>query len=634
MPLNKKLLFLTEPSQLDCISNDLLASSRIIAVTPHIAFALDQRTIPYSTPENYIGLDEINRIGTACNEQFDTFHASVLRHITHPFFAEHPLLNIYYFQRLYTTITVAVRTLSAIISKEQPEEIMYMPNIGGNNEQNEEFIYWEKSLYAILLPLFSSKCKITPLFYENTVMLTPPPKIVYNRVSPKVFTPIVPWHIKKTAQYNILILDLKYNLPYLIDICRNNPECNLFVLDLYGNSTWEIFFNNHEIITQNPDYIAIKNEMKILWESLEKNTFFKSLFSIGGLDTWIAFKPHIDYFITDSLPKSYVIHDAVSKLHAEHPIDCVVSSFTVPFIHSFETIFNWARQSSVPSVVYQHGGAFGYIFRQAHNRTDFHLPDYFFGFGDGVKQYAQKYCLRSTVIPVGSPMIESHASYSHSRTHLIERIPRFDHTKKTVGYISTAFHGTVHHNPSDIYPDHLYFELQKEMLELFRKTANVQFLIKTFPKRYSQITREYVLSLNAPNIIIADQSVQELHALVDVYVLDFISTILLQTIASKKPVVMYYDQRTCPLEPDALKLLKKRIHYSESFEQFAEDLKYVLSSPDDPFCSNDEFYTSYIAPELDGKSGLRAYNALLDICKKYKRIQPQNTLETIGLHSR
>ncbi|MDV7399103.1 hypothetical protein RZS08_47275, partial [Arthrospira platensis SPKY1] len=115
--------------------------------------------------------------------------------------------------------------------------------------------------------------------------------------------------------------------------------------------------------------------------------------------------------------------------------------------------------------------------------------------------------------------------------------------------------------------------------------------------------------------------------------LDFISTILLQAVASKKPIVMYYDQQTCPLEPDALALLKKRIHYSESFEQFAEDLKHVISSPDDPLCANDEFYTSYIAPELDGKSTLRAYDALLDICQKHNTTHQHNTAETIGFYS-
>ena len=597
----------------------IIRTYHIIAVTPHIAYILDKSGISYSTPEDYIDLTAMNRIGSISNKKFDVFLNSVFSHITHPFLSTNPLKNFYFFQRLYTTITIGIKTIEAILEREKPDEVFYISN-DDIDERSEEFIYRKKSIYSAILPLFSAH---TTLHAIDTEPL-PTPKnseIVYNRITHDVFTQIVPWRKKENAQRTILFLDTKYNLKHLIDMCLKKDECNVLVWDLYRDNTWEVFFSNSDILNSHADIVNFRTTMIRLWSELASKTEFRSLFTIDTHDAWDVLKPHFEYFVTDSLQKSYANYHAIDRFHRTQPIDIILSSLTIPFAHTIETIFNWAHNNTVPTVTYQHGGGFGYVYRQAHNRTDFHQPDYFFGFGNGVKQYVEKHQLHTQVYPVGASMIEGKSEEKKSREQICRNL-NLDPDKKIAGYIATGYYNVIHHNPGDLYPDHMYFSIQKQLFEFFRQHPDVQFLVKPYMREFGQITREYLITENIPNVIPVSMPIATLHSVADMYVLDFISTILLETIASGKPLVMYYNQHTCPLEPEALELLKKRVHYSEDFNSFCADFDRVISAIDtDQKCKNDEFFLSYIAPSKDGNSTARAYKALLTICEQHTILQ-------------
>ena len=143
--------------------------------------------------------------------------------------------------------------------------------------------------------------------------------------------------------------------------------------------------------------------------------------------------------------------------------------------------------------------------------------------------------------------------------------------------------------------------------------------------RYPQIRNPLFdwMERNRPqNIeVMGDVRLESVLDLANAFIVDSPSTPLLSLVATDKPFILYAENSTFRMVPEAAKLLKKRATLADTEDQFFAEVERFLAEQDWtlPKPVNDEFLKAYCTYTGDGLSADRCAKFLYDLALR-KRI--------------
>jgi hypothetical protein len=151
------------------------------------------------------------------------------------------------------------------------------------------------------------------------------------------------------------------------------------------------------------------------------------------------------------------------------------------------------------------------------------------------------------------------------------------------------------------------------MVLLAREFPNYRFLYKPF--HYQQDTPAVRLAKDKDSNckVVRYTGLLDLMPKSDLILLDFPSTALLQAATTDRPMIVLVDARFLRMEPEALRLLRRRAWVGESLDEFMTLAVQFLKKGDFSRLNapDDEFLQRFGTHRQDGLSAERALDALL-----------------------
>lgn len=360
------------------------------------------------------------------------------------------------------------------------------------------------------------------------------------------------------------------------------------------------------------------------WEQIDCNTI-RDFFQIAGIDLYPLVKSFLKDYICSTVPTRIV---AARKLRIG--LRQIQQGVIIGPSVLGQTA-NIARQAGISTVAFQHGGAYGYLDVPVAEH-ELLGTDYFFCYGPGVAEFYEKPSpsahLSSDVprpipIPIGSPSLDT---LKQRKRNPKSKNPK-NGKEKTVVYVTTNLGGDRRYFNYHMYPDIWFWQLQQRVIETCTKYQNIRLIVKLYPQKgirkdlaHNPI-RDWLKDVSLPNCEALENSpFTDLLSFGDLFIMDALATTLLEALTTTKPIITFSDRRWVKLQPEAGKLLRKRIILSDSREQFIKDIRIFLEQPqwELPEPVNDEFLKAYGTYLNNGQSSERAVRALVNIVNNRK----------------
>ena len=162
-----------------------------------------------------------------------------------------------------------------------------------------------------------------------------------------------------------------------------------------------------------------------------------------------------------------------------------------------------------------------------------------------------------------------------------------------------------------------YFDLQKQIIELFSKFSHLRIIYRAFSGQWPDLMPR-LAKLHLPDTVIAtpkDFKLSELMWAVDGIILDYPATPLGEILLTDKPMVVLADNRYFKMFPEAKGLLRKRAQLADTPGEYLSLLKDFLQNTDfAPLPSpNNEFRRYYVTDADDGQSGRRFADCIMRV---------------------
>jgi len=260
--------------------------------------------------------------------------------------------------------------------------------------------------------------------------------------------------------------------------------------------------------------------------------------------------------------------------------------------HIISRIFQYHH---IPVISWQHG-AYGHhsapiLFYTEYQNTDIHL-----NWGNGVLNAMRHDPLNKTPIkdiPVGSYQLQ----------HLFKRnLPK--KYKYSILYVTTGYFNNFFYI-SYPYPvhDNQLWSVQKDIIRILGNTQR-NTVVKIHQSDDSKaLFSDYLTSRSFQNVRIIknEYTFNELLQQSEIVIIDFPSTVLLQSIAMHK--VIFVLMKIITLNEDALRLLKKRVYYAQTTEELGMLINNYLNNiplDQNPDINNTEFFEQYGISSING----------------------------------
>lgn len=367
----------------------------------------------------------------------------------------------------------------------------------------------------------------------------------------------------------------------------------------------------------------LKQKLTKMWDSEECQRQLAPYFNISGLDCYPIVYPRLHYFFFHFLPRS--LNWARFTRHMLEKLERgVVLSLLEPVACEV------ARHLGIPSVIHQHGGLCGYAEAPIFEHMELSCGDYYFCYGEDIVKFLAKPVPsahrspdkhRAKPIAVGSAALDSIAQ---AKDDIPSNYPP-NQTRKSrkVIYVSSSLMGDLRHHSYHVCPDIWYWRLEQEIIKIFGHFPEIQFIAKLHPKEpVKNPIDDWFRQNPLPNVkIVRDVPFRKFLYDADLLIIDHPSTILVQALTTNKKIILYTDRTFFRFDPHAVELIKKRVVFSETKEQFFKDIERVLGEDDwtlsEPI--NEEFLRAYGTYLNDGRSAERAVQTLIDIAGKSAR---------------
>ncbi len=279
-------------------------------------------------------------------------------------------------------------------------------------------------------------------------------------------------------------------------------------------------------------------------------------------------------------------------LPGKERIKAIIFSLPPVFMTSHYLIRK-VKEQGAKVITRQHGGFYGYADHPNYNITDYRPSDIFLSYGlshhgNHDQPFAKNACLQ---VEMGTHYIYPSRKFKN-RVHA-------KNSKPSKGLFLPAVIATYYSQARIDWDAVRQFMNLKEMVDIFSSGTFGNIEIKgLYRHRPHSLLKTYIDSKNCPYISFGDGGYDSVITPPPAFVIfDAPSTPLIETLTRfSGPVFLMNCQNSWKIHSDALRLLKKRVFYSETISQLHEQLSSMQSKTKSCNHGNNEFISTYVKP--------------------------------------
>ena len=608
------------------LAGDSLRSCRIVALRPTVAYELDKRGIPYATTLEYGGWEERCQIGL---KNFEIVRE--LTEIIDKDFTCHSenisikpaQISFYYLKILFDVLLTKIHLLQAIISDENPEEIIAFSRKSENSSDIFPFNE-DESVFAHILELpgwnppaliLASRATVgtAETQYSKERSLSPAQEIIYF-IRKQDFLFNMGLIYKKRGKLQMLgsLKDLLLHTHQKPVIIHNSGYNWDFALPEFLKTgiypVIHLTADKYENITPEVNPTIYNNILSLC----RKNQKIMGYAKCNSIDAAPILFDRIATTISNVIKQCIPLYMQSRNFFEQSKAKCLLTS-TQAF-HSDRVIIQAASDCGMKIISWQHGGS-GYCYHPLIIQAEFINSDIHLVFGEGVKKSHIETCRRSQY-PVPEMVAVGSSWFDEERKHIKQNTP-VSNTICPVLFITEKFWFNLYYNStpfdSTIVSDQLW-QIQKRMIDLAHDNENIPFIFKLHPADHeSEPVRSYVADNKIKNIrlVVQEPTVKELLPGAGLIVIDFVATSILEVLLTEKPVFVYVG--IYEIDTDTLQKLRKRAFVYENLDKLYSDLKKMFSGGENALKNeygvdyyNTDFIREFGTYKNDGKSAARA----------------------------
>lgn len=642
--LNSSLAFIELPSQ---ISTALKYSARhdkagaaLMALTPHVDFALSQRGLSCLVPEDYHNEEDINDVGLQNIEALEGFtkYADDFLLERWELLAEEDLrpasLNWYYLKLFFNSVSIRAFIIQRVLAAEEPGRVLYFDSkqepVG-----RDLFFGWE-SPWSRVIPLVCRElgipCQTMPGNTDGSELwklpgqrhggIKPLLKVAGRQMLGPAGIRLVRKGVRTSGvvrsmfrrsdhgnhgaeRPSVLVLDRGYSLGRVVQLAQERQEFNIYHWD--GHQFVPPFAPNETIsdigeALRNglPTASQLSAEATRLWQEISNQPDFNSFLSFSGVDCRPAMESRIKNFFETDIPQlvsSYFTGRAlVRKIQ---PAAVVTSTLGDYWQKAFSV---GVRREGVPLVVYRHGDSSAHLWgggqKSSHwsreergrsgmyiERNELPMSDYILVFGEGDVNFLEGISATDVkIVPVGSAILDQmKRDTTTGERDALHRKFGLDPAKRTVMYVPPAMEGGVRSAPYQLRSPGLMFDIQKRLLDTFKQYPDIQFVIKAREAMFHPCPPivHQIHEKGPPNCVVITAPFPSVLGLADIFIVDVASTVFLEMLTTDRPILLCAHQLSKKFDPsewseDVRAMWNERVVYSTDMEEFIQTLRKYL----------------------------------------------------------
>jgi len=571
----KKLYIIENEDQVKALGKIAFEKNcKIILVSPFPISKLEKLGVRYSTIEDYyeeenlqkewpVYLKLINKtvewVDKYFSERFEIIQKNNIKV---------GQFSWMYFYRLFHQILVPIFIVNNVIDKEEFETV-YLPEIKDVGKKTDVFF---ESNPMITVFNFCLKNKRKEFF--NWERSSGRKKDSFNAINDyfrKI--PYVSQHIQSQLQAIKQKHWPRGGKKLTIAVLNNSEEFWSIRKEL--NKKFRIISENICFRESEPKPHDVPVDFEIIYTNINMITLIRE--KLGR---------YFDKILTDIESQIQYLKDLFETKKIDFFINCVAnSSFFSNLCLSF------AQQNNVVAINLQHGGGYGYVYSPKFHYMDLNnkLIDSFFAWGEGVKSYCSRYSLDKTqIVSVGS--------YRFKRLSQLKTT-----SNKVVVYAPTASRLKYHIRilPHQDYPYFKYSSIQKKIIDALIKNSGYKVVFKLYMSdrehdMMGKYIRETYKGYNNYRIDYDTPFRQYLNSGIELAIIDFQSTALIEALKASAKVIQYFDEYALKFEPGVKELLSKCSYCYDTLDDFLIHLDKYFNNPGAfPPKDNTEFLDLY-----------------------------------------
>ena len=629
--LTDTLIFIELPGQIDAALKAArrrgITDYQLLALTPHVEYALELKGRAYRRPEDYHSEEDINVVGledvSTLNQFCDTVD-DILQN-RWDILNEHGIrpakLNWSYLKLLFNSVSIRAFIMRRILELERPQQILYF---GTQKEPvGRELFFLGESVWARTIPQAGSALNIpcesladdsdpralnrSPSFRAGKLnveikklgrhLLGPAgvrrlkrgyreAKIPYQRLRSR-------WRKGQLSfRPTVLALESTYSLEHLLHQIESQGSFNILRWDVQPLQSpyyldQSIMFKNGFAASAFPSRHALREQGKRLGDEMRAIPEFRSFFRFSAIDCFPILERRLARFFEVDLPELVFTYlNARALLRAERPVAVLAATMAD---YGRQAVALAARNENIPFVVYRHGESSGHMEMKSEviptiKITDLWHPDYVLVFGEGdVKYLETSKRPGARIVPIGSAVLDHLKKPAAGDTGAkLRRKFGLSPDKKLVVYALTDMEGNIRVAPYRSRTPSLTYQIQRKFLEVFSELPHIQFVLKLHaPNGFpcSPIAQE-VKDRRLVNCVTMTEPLTSLLPMADMFITDYPTTSFLEMLTTDRPILVCGHQLprrwAADWHPSVLDMWKERVVYADDLEEFLELLRVHL----------------------------------------------------------
>lgn len=588
-----------------------------IALGPSAIWALSEKKIPHSIPEDFYSFKELDRYRMESRPKIE----NICRHLDMKLWSLYPGLKATGMQPFLFSIapliiicdTLASRIfrLQAVIAKYPGRRIWVHKAPGYSTGRFGAGFSNQDNLWANILTL--------PGWNADVKFIKEPIDASLETKSPGA-------NIRKIIKRSFFLNNLAANfisggLAALIKAIFNNSGGALLlrgspyewrhVIPALREKGWKIVFTDESVFRSGRKAV---DQAVYLKEAVMNDQAIKEVFSMDNISFYPLISERLERLSKDAVSLCQLIDSKIGRVIKEYKIRAVLASSSPTLIdHAIEQA---SRRRQIPVIHWQHGFIThinGKI-SQLNKYSDMMTSDGVLTFGDEV---VKAYKLHTddfpvSIIPVGSATLD--------RIYNIRSRAAESFNKKIL-YITTRYYQNSWYG--GIYNDNLFYIDQLAImngLEYLRNRYSAEVTVKLAPGKLC-IDPPFMSKFNSIFRVVKDSpTFTELLSENHIIIIDTPTTKALEAVVWPKPVFILTGH--IPYPKSGFELLAKRSILADDPEELLKALtRYIETKAYPASVANDDYLRAYGIYLGDGKSAERAVEAVLKLIGEKTDIQ-------------
>ncbi|MFZ2302805.1 MAG: hypothetical protein WAW10_13165 [Gallionella sp.] len=503
---------------------------------------------------------------------------------------------------LIDSISTKLLMLKNFIHYASGQEIFYLPELG-HKIISGDFLRPDSNvnMFAVLLEtFFNDKAKLSPLPNPSTEA----PSILSSwRALAREKLRALRGVVRASQAF-------RKNRTYGKYLCFNFGHDISYIVPHLLNQQLQLIYPPTTSTSANPDIIK---ECHFLWQMLLTSEEFKEFFSHDEISYFSLVKDSLEKYANSVLPRAIAEHDHLCKILPKLDIKfSLTGTVNLGLVNRCRMLA--AQKNGAPLITYQEGAGYGSIVSPIYDFTEVVDGDAMLCYGAGnVEYYKDSGASTKPLIPVGS-------AHQDAIRICLRPMPPPDQIR-TVMYAGTVADDNIMHCPNNGLVSTLYHSSQASIFQLLASMpASTKVIAK--PNPHDAFTPAVLQSAEFRRIHLETRRFEKAMHGVDLFILDFPSTVLLSCIATTAYVFVLAEEGVTGFTPKQKERLEKRAYLFENLESLASAVRNIaVSTAQFPLRLDDSYLMAYSLYMPDGKSAERAAKVLSEFSKG-RKLQP------------